>query len=350
LFSTQLTLKSLNSLVYEKISLGKLHTNNARIKILSTSICASDFPRIKEGKTYIYPIVLGHEFMGEIIEMNNTSEVDLKKGNIVSVFPLIPCKLCSACHNEKFNLCKKYSYLGSRVNGGFAEYLDVPIWNLFRTNSNWPENSNCLLEPMAVAHNAISKCLHLKVKKHIKIAIFGYGFMGLVLSYLAKIYFPNSSIFVFDRNQHKLSKGPIDIKRQKFDFSIDDNIDENLEFDLIFETIGSENSLLKSLGSLKSNGQLVTLGNPRIHKFISAAFFDSLNRKEIIIQGVWNSKFKNGFSCDWTAIDSLVQNSQLNPKNLMGHIYNFRNLKNYLESYEKTNKTNLKDIFVNECI
>jgi hypothetical protein len=59
LIPTQLTLKSLNSLVYEKISHGKFNANDYRIKILSTSFCASDYSRIKEGKIHIYPIVLG---------------------------------------------------------------------------------------------------------------------------------------------------------------------------------------------------------------------------------------------------------------------------------------------------
>ena len=54
-------------------------------------------------------------------------EVDTKWMNKkVGVFPLIPCKKCSSCQNETYEMCSHYNYLGSRCNGGFAEYVAVP--------------------------------------------------------------------------------------------------------------------------------------------------------------------------------------------------------------------------------
>ena len=60
-----------------------------------------------------------------------------KIGDYVSVYPLIPkCKKCKQCRRKQFNLCEKYSYYGSRENGGFAEYIDINEWNIYKIKKN----------------------------------------------------------------------------------------------------------------------------------------------------------------------------------------------------------------------
>ncbi|WP_370648850.1 alcohol dehydrogenase catalytic domain-containing protein [uncultured Duncaniella sp.] len=48
----------------------------------------------------------------------------------VGIFPLIPCGRCIACRKQRYEMCRGYSYLCSRRDGGFAEYVAVPEWNL----------------------------------------------------------------------------------------------------------------------------------------------------------------------------------------------------------------------------
>ena len=127
-----LSLNKNSSLKIINKKLNKLKDNKYRVKILYSSICASDIPRAFKRGAYNYPLIMGHEFSGKIIERGKKKK-KYKIGDYVSVYPLIPkCKKCKQCRRKQFNLCEKYSYYGSRENGGFAEYIDINEWNIYK--------------------------------------------------------------------------------------------------------------------------------------------------------------------------------------------------------------------------
>ena len=65
---------------------------------------------------HFYPIVLGHEFSGDVVEVGE-GVTKVKVGDRVSGAPLLPCKKCDDCQNGNFSLCKHYSFIGSRQQG-----------------------------------------------------------------------------------------------------------------------------------------------------------------------------------------------------------------------------------------
>ena len=73
----------------------------------------------------------------------------------VGVFPLIPCGKCGPCRQKKYEMCRSYNYLGSRCDGGFAEYAAVPVANLIELPENVSFEEAAMLEPMAVAVHAM---------------------------------------------------------------------------------------------------------------------------------------------------------------------------------------------------
>lgn len=78
-------------LVNKELS-NRISPTQCRLKILYSGICASDIPRAFDSMAYKYPLVMGHEFIGRII--NTGSKVNkFEKGDIVSAFPLIPCSI-----------------------------------------------------------------------------------------------------------------------------------------------------------------------------------------------------------------------------------------------------------------
>ena len=78
-------------------------------------------------------------------------------GKRTGVFPLIPCRRCRSCSERRYEMCRGYSYLGSRRDGGFAEYVVVPEWNLIELAANVSYEEAAMSEPMAVAVHAIRR-------------------------------------------------------------------------------------------------------------------------------------------------------------------------------------------------
>ena len=119
------------------------------VKVRACGICGSDIPRIFQSGAHRMPLIPGHEFSGEVVGCGKGADARLLYKR-VGVFPLIPCRECAACRKGIYELCRNYSYLGSRRNGGFAEYVCVPAENVMELPENVSFESAAMLEPIAV--------------------------------------------------------------------------------------------------------------------------------------------------------------------------------------------------------
>ena len=96
----------------------------AVVKVSYAGICGSDMPRFFQTGSYHSPMVLGHEFSGVICEAAPNGKLPV--GTPVAIMPIIPCGTCDGCitYNEPFQ-CERYQFIGSRNDGGFAQYCLV---------------------------------------------------------------------------------------------------------------------------------------------------------------------------------------------------------------------------------
>ena len=125
---------------YQEIEEPKVTKGAVKIKVRYSGICGSDIPRVLNHGVHFYPIVLGHEFSGDVVEVGE-GVTKVKVGDRVSGAPLLPCMKCDDCQQGNFSLCKHYSFIGSRQQGSNADYVVVPEQNAvpfdkqcFRTN------------------------------------------------------------------------------------------------------------------------------------------------------------------------------------------------------------------------
>ena len=121
-----------------------------KIRIRATGICGSDVPRVLNHGAHFYPVVLGHEFSGDIVEVGEGVE-GLKAGDTVSGAPLVPCMKCEDCQLGNFSLCRHYSFIGSREQGSFAEYVVIPAANAIPYDPSIPYEQAAMFEPSTVA-------------------------------------------------------------------------------------------------------------------------------------------------------------------------------------------------------
>lgn len=272
------------------------------IKVAACGICGSDIPRIFTLGTSKkkYPLTLGHEFGGRIVEVGE--EVDPTNiGRRGAIFPCIPCMKCGPCSTGNYAMCHDYDYLGSRSDGGFAEYCLVPsMWHFIEMqNEEITDETLGVVEPCTVAQHAIRKSL---LRAYDSIVIFGAGPIGIMAFRWAKI-FGASKILLVD-----ISKEKIDFAKKHgcncLNATSETFIQEALEFndnnnyDIAMEGTGTTEALNNCINLCKTFGNLTLYGNPTKDTIIKLKQHSTILRKELNINGVWNSTF-NASENEW---------------------------------------------------
>lgn len=113
---------------YQEVEEPQVTPGHVKIKVRYSGICGSDIPRVLNHGVHFYPIVLGHEFSGDVVEVGE-GVTKVKVGDRVSGAPLLPCMKCDDCQKGNYSLCKHYSFIGSREQGANADYVVVPEKN-----------------------------------------------------------------------------------------------------------------------------------------------------------------------------------------------------------------------------
>ena len=139
-------LHGVNDLRREDIEKPEIPSGWVLVQVKASGICSSDIPRIFTNGTYHFPTIPGHEFSG-VVAAYGEGVPEERVGKRVGIFPLIPCRTCPQCRQKKYEMCEHYDYLGSRRDGGFAEYVAVPDWNLMELPENVSFREAAMLEP-----------------------------------------------------------------------------------------------------------------------------------------------------------------------------------------------------------
>jgi L-iditol 2-dehydrogenase len=255
----------------------------ALVRVKAAGICSSDIPRVYDASAYRYPIVLGHEFSGV-----------LSDGRRVGVFPLIPCHICESCKEGRYETCSNYSYIGSRRDGAFAEYVAVPEWNLVSLPDDLTFEQAALLEPAAVALHAVKR---LNIREVQSAAVVGDGTIGRITAKWLRIY-GVAGVDVFGRG---------------------DNPPPG-RYDACIEAVGAADALRRCIEITKPNGQLVLIGNPKPDFNIDRMLYWQILRKQISVKGSWNSRYPS----DWRK--TLDCAGALRLGDLISHRYTFDEL------------------------
>lgn len=144
----------------EDVPMPKIGDNDVLIKTRKTSICGTDLHIYKwdawAQKTIPTPMIIGHEFMGEIAEMGKNVK-GLKVGDRVCGEGHIICNQCPNCRMGKKHVCVNTKGLGVNTSGCFAEYFVLPAENVFALPSTVKDDVAAIFDPYGNAvHTALS--------------------------------------------------------------------------------------------------------------------------------------------------------------------------------------------------
>ncbi len=134
--------------------------NDVLIKILKTSICGTDVHIYNwdhwAQQTIPVPMIVGHEFVGKIVEIGN-NVTDFQVGDLVSGEGHLVCGRCRNCLAGRRHLCANTRGIGVNRTGAFAEYLAIPVTNVWHCNPAIPTDILSCFDPLGNAtHTALS--------------------------------------------------------------------------------------------------------------------------------------------------------------------------------------------------
>lgn len=169
----------------EELPIPEIGINDVLIKILKTSICGTDVHIYNwdewAQKTIPTPMVIGHEFVGTI-EAVGSNVFDFKHGDLVSGEGHLVCGLCRNCLAGRRHLCYRTSGVGVNRQGAFAEYLSIPVTNVWHCDTSVPTDLLSSFDPFG---NAVHTALAFNVLGE-DVLITGAGPIGIMAAAVAK--------------------------------------------------------------------------------------------------------------------------------------------------------------------
>lgn len=318
------TMKALNlhgvgDLRYEDVDVPELKEGTVLLKLKACGICSSDIPRIFTTGTYHFPTIPGHEFSGQIVAVGDGVDESLL-GRRSCVFPMLPCRKCKACQKEEYAQCSGYSYFGSRQDGGMAEYLVVPVWNLVPFADTLSFEEAALCEPAAVSLHATKLG---KISEGDNVIVIGTGAIGLLIASFAKKYC-KKNVTVAGRSADKLAYAA-GLGFDTINTSEEDIADGAKRIfgdcaDVTIEAVGSNESINNAVKATAALGRIVLVGNPYGDLSMEKNLYWSILRKQITLTGSWNSSYNTRVN-DWKEALEIFESGELNLRGLISETY-----------------------------
>jgi len=310
-------LHGVGDLRVEQVPAPEPRAGQALIRVRACGICASDVARIFETGTYRFPLIPGHELAGEIERLGSDTR-GTAPGTRCTVYPLIRCGTCESCRAGLPNLCDAYDYLGSRSDGGFAEYVAAPVENCIPLPQNVSFAAGALTEPCAVALHAVRRA---EVRPGDAVAVFGAGPIGIVIGLLCRI--AGARVVMVDVDDRKLTAAR--------DFGLEEGVDGRGGADQLrnvvgragvsvaFEAAGAPAAFRDAASVVAKRGTLVLVGNMRGDVTLTQDEYASLLRREARIVGSWNSVPGRFGRDDWEQVLQLMEEGRLPAERLISH-------------------------------
>ncbi|MEU3627636.1 alcohol dehydrogenase [Amycolatopsis coloradensis] len=223
------------------------------VKVGACGICGTDL-HIADGHfpPTPYPIVPGHEFAGEIVELGADVPGGWQVGDRVAVDPSLFCGYCKPCRSGRGNLCENWNATGDTVNGAFAEYVAVPSANCHRMPDTMTWEQGALVEPVSCAVHGVRR---IGVEAGERFLVVGAGTMGLIMQQLLQR--AGAHVTMIDRNTSRLGRAK-DLGAVAVASDVKELDDE--KFDAAADCTGAAPAIEAAFDSLQRGGRLLVFG------------------------------------------------------------------------------------------
>lgn len=241
-------------------------TNDVLIRVDKTGICGTDLHIYNwdswAQKTIPVPMVVGHEFVGEIIEVGPNVK-DFYPGEIVSGEGHVVCGHCRNCLAGRRHLCSDTSGIGVNRPGAFAEYISIPHTNVWHHAEGIDPEIASIFDPFG---NAVHTALSFDVLGE-DVLITGAGPIGCMAAAVVQ-YAGARYVVVTDVNPWRLDLAKrmgatrvVDVRQERI-ADVQRELGMQEGFDVGLEMSGNESAFQEMLSNMCHGGKVAMLGIP----------------------------------------------------------------------------------------
>ena len=277
--------------------------NDVLIRVNKTSVCGTDVHIFNwdawAQKTIKPPIVIGHEFVGTVEKIGSNVH-DFKPGDLVSGEGHVVCGRCRNCLAGRRHLCRDPKGIGVNRDGAFAEYLALPVTNVWYCDPNIPTDVLSCFDPFG---NAVHTTLSYDLVGE-DVLITGAGPIGCIAIAVAK-HAGARHIVITDINPYRLDlakkMGPtmaVDVGSERIE-DVVKKLGMKEGFDVGLEMSGSPDAFKGMLSNMCHGGKIALLGiMPE-----TAIDWDYVVFNGLTIKGIYGRKMYE----TWYKVTMLIQ-------------------------------------------
>jgi threonine 3-dehydrogenase len=244
----------------------KTGINDVLIKVDRTGICGTDLHIYKwdawAQATIPVPMVVGHEFVGEILEIGS-NVADFRPGDIVSAEGHVVCGRCRNCLAGRRHLCKDTQGIGVNRTGAFAEYISVPMTNVWHHKNGIDRDVASIFDPFG---NAVHTALSFNVLGE-DVLITGAGPIGIMAAAIVK-HAGARYVVITDVNDYRLGLAKqmgadiaLNVKTGKL-ADVQKQLGIKEGFDVGLEMSGNPAAFRDMIDNMCHGGKIALLGIP----------------------------------------------------------------------------------------
>lgn len=241
-----------------------------KIQVIYNGLCGTDATEYTKGPMmvplhtphpgsgHVGPTILGHEFIGLVVEAGD--QVQGMLGKRVASGAGVSCGDCTMCRAGRTNLCATYYTLGLSTDGGLAEFVVAPANTCYEIPDNCSNEDAGLAQPLAVAIHSVRRA-HIKAGQNI--AVIGVGAIGAFV--LAALSNHDGEIIAMDIDSSRLELAmklgatkTVLLDRDETPSSIRERFPAGIE--VVFETSGVNGAAARAIALTALGGEVVLLG------------------------------------------------------------------------------------------
>ncbi|EMI18331.1 L-threonine 3-dehydrogenase [Rhodopirellula maiorica SM1] len=250
----------------EDVPMPTIGINDVLIKVDRTGICGTDVHIYKwdawAQKTIPVPMVVGHEFVGEIVE-TGSNVTDFYPGEIVSGEGHVVCGRCRNCLAGRRHLCADTKGIGVNRPGAFAEYIALPMTNVWHHDASVDRDVASIFDPFG---NAVHTALSFPVLGE-DVLITGAGPIGCMAAAVVK-HAGARHVVVTDVNPYRLrlaekmgATRTVDVRNEQLS-DVQKEIGMREGFDVGLEMSGNPAAFREMIAQMSHGGKIAMLGIP----------------------------------------------------------------------------------------
>jgi len=301
-----------------EVPIPQINEDEVLVKVKACGICGSDIHILHDEFKNYPPVIIGHEFSGEIVEAGRRVPGWKVGDRVVAELHIKACGKCRLCRTGNPQICPEKKPLGSGSDGAFAEYIKVPAWLLHRIPDNLSYREAALTEPVAICIHCVIESTGVEPEDFV--VIIGPGPIGLLSAQVVKAA---GASRVMLTGLAKDENPRLKIARELgIDYVV--NIEEENPLqklyrltggagaDLVIEASGSEPGINQAITMVRKGGRVSALGMTR-EKKVNIAW------NEGIVKGITLTlPFSSNYP-SWERALSLIARHKIEVKPLITH-------------------------------